>query len=242
MVDRTELEIQLYDTFSGVGAVTEDNVRARSREHLRTLLSENHRYVFTLIHKFSFDPKKESEYPLITHRSNIIVISDEAHRTQDGDYFARNMRFKAIPNATYLGFTGTPIIKDELELTRNIFGDYVTVYDFKRAIIDGATLPLRYLNRGEKLGIENPDLDERMAEIINDCELDDDQRRKLEREFKRDYPILTSEQRLDAIAKDLVWHFNERGYQGKAMFVALDKPTAVRMYDLAMKCCPEYVA
>ena len=207
-----------------------------------TLLAENHRYVFTLIHKFSFDPKKETEYPLITSRSNIIVISDEAHRTQDGDYFARNMRFKAIPNATYLGFTGTPIIKDELELTRNIFGDYVTVYDFKRAIIDGATLPLRYLNRGEKLGIENPDLDERMAEIINDCELDDDQRRKLEREFKRDYPILTSEQRLDAIAKDLVWHFNERGYQGKAMFVALDKPTAVRMYDLAMKYWPEYVA
>lgn len=241
VVDRTELENQLYDTFSCVGAVTEDNVRARSREHLRTLLSENHRYVFTLIHKFSFDPKKETEYPLITHRSNIIVISDEAHRTQDGDYFARNMRFKAIPNATYLGFTGTPIIKDELELTRNIFGDYVTVYDFKRAIIDGATLPLRYLNRGEKLGIENPDLDERMAEIINDCELDDDQRRKLEREFKRDYPILTSEQRLDAIAKDLVWHFNERGYQGKAMFVALDKPTAVRMYDLAMKYWPEYV-
>ena len=241
VVDRTELENQLYDTFSCVGAVTEDNVRAKSREHLRTLLSENHRYVFTLIHKFSFDPKKETEYPLITDRSNIIVISDEAHRTQDGDYFARNMRFKAIPNASYLGFTGTPIIKDELELTRNIFGDYVSVYDFKRAIIDGATLPLRYLNRGEKLGIENPDLDERMAEIINDCELDDDQRRKLEREFKRDYPILTSEQRLDAIAKDLVWHFNERGYQGKAMFVALDKPTAVRMYDLAMKYWPEYV-
>ena len=93
VVDRTELENQLYDTFSGVGAVTEDNVRARSREHLRTLLSENHRYVFTLIHKFSFDPNKETEYPLITQRSNIIVISDEAHRTQDGDYFARNMRF-----------------------------------------------------------------------------------------------------------------------------------------------------
>jgi len=81
-----------------------------------------------------------------------------------------------------------------------------------------------------------------MAEIINDEELDDDQRRKLEREFKRDYPILTSEDRLDAIAKDLVWHFNDRGYQGKAMFVALDKPTAVRMYDLTMKYWPEYLA
>jgi len=241
VVDRTELENQLYDTFSGVGAVTEDNVRAKSREHLRTLLAENHRYVFTLIHKFSFDPKKETEYPLITSRSNIIVISDEAHRTQGGS-FASNMRFKGIPNASYLGFTGTPIFKDELELTRNIFGEYVSVYDFKRAIDDGATLPVRYLNRGEKLAIENPKLDERMAEIINDTELDEDQRRKLARAFKRDYPILTSEQRLDAIAKDLVWHFNERGYQGKAMFVALDKPTAVRMYDLAMKYWPEYVA
>lgn len=247
VTDRTELERQLYDTFTGVGAVTEKNVIAGSkkgisgREHLRELLSENHRYVFSLIHKFSIDPKVETEYPLITDRSNIIVISDEAHRTQAGT-FARNMRFHGIPNASYLGFTGTPIIKEELELTKNIFGEYVSVYDFKRAIDDGATLPLRYLNRGEKLGIENPQLDEKMAELIENEDLDEDQRRKLEREFKRDYPVLTSEKRLDAIAKDLVWHFNERGYQGKAMFVALDKPTAVRMYDLVMKYWPEYVA
>lgn len=241
VVDRSELENQLYDTFTGVGAVTEKNVRAKSRKNLRELLAENHRYVFTLIHKFSVDPKKETEYPLITERDNIIVISDEAHRTQGGT-FARNMRFYGIPNASYLGFTGTPIIKEEEHLTEQIFGGYVSVYDFKRSIEDGATLPLRYLNRGEKLAIDNPDLDERMAEIINDEDLDDDQRRKLEREFKRDYPILTSDDRLDAIAKDLVWHFNDRGYQGKAMFVALDKPTAVRMYDLVMTYWPDYVA
>lgn len=247
VTDRTELERQLYDTFTGVGAVTEKNVIAGSkngisgREHLRELLSENHRYVFSLIHKFSIEPKSETEYPEITNRSNLIVISDEAHRTQAGT-FARNMRFHGIPNASYLGFTGTPIIKEELELTKNIFGEYVSVYDFKRAIEDGATLPLRYLNRGEKLGIENPQLDEKMAELIENEDLDDDQRRKLEREFKRDYPVLTSEKRLSAIAKDLVWHFNERGYQGKAMFVALDKPTAVRMYDLVMKYWPDYVA
>src|SRR5690554_2339416 len=247
VTDRTELERQLYDTFTGVGAVTEKNVIAGSkkgisgREHLRELLSENHRYVFSLIHKFSIDPKVETEYPLITDRSNIIVISDEAHRTQAGT-FARNMRFHDIPNASYLGFTGTPIIKEELELTKNIFGEYVSVYDFKRAIDDGATLPLRYLNRGEKLGIENPQLDEKMAELIENEDLDEDQRRKLEREFKRDYPVLTSEKRLDAIAKDLVWHFNERGYQGKAMFVALDKPTAVRMYELIQKYWPAYLA
>ena len=240
VVDRTELENQLYDTFTGCGAVTEDNVRAKSRKHLRELLAENHRYVFTLIHKFAIDKKKETEYPLITERDNIIVISDEAHRTQGGSY-AQNMRFKAIPNASFLGCTGTPLIDNEIELTKKIFGGYVSVYDFKRAMDDGATLPLRYLNRGEKLDIENPDLDHRMAEIINDEDLDTDQIAKLRREFARDYPIMTSDERLDKIAKDLVWHFNERGYQGKAMFVALDKPTAVRMYELVMHYWPQYV-
>ncbi len=158
VVDRSELERQLYDTFTALGANTSKEVVAKNREHLRDLLKENHQYVFSLIHKFSIDPKMESEYPLITDRKNIIVISDEAHRTQSGT-FARNMRFHGIPNASYLGFTGTPIIKDEEELTKNIFGEYVSVYDFKRAIEDGATLPLRYLNKGEKLGLVNPGLD-----------------------------------------------------------------------------------
>ncbi|CCM78047.1 type I restriction endonuclease subunit R [Rhizobium mesoamericanum] len=241
VLDRSELERQIYDTFTAVGAVTEENMKAKSREHLRELLSENHRYVFTLIHKFSIDPKTESVYPLLSERSNIIVISDEAHRTQGGK-FAQNMRFNALPNASFLGFTGTPLIKEELELTKNIFGEYVSVYDFKRAIEDRATLPLYYLNQGEKLDIERPELDERMAAIIEGEDLDDDQRAKLQREFARDYPVLTSHKRLDAIARDLVWHFNERGYQGKAMFVALDKPTAVKMYDLVMAYWPDYVA
>ncbi|AWI25796.1 type I restriction endonuclease subunit R [Flavobacterium pallidum] len=241
VVDRSELERQLYDTFTGVGATTSKEVIAKSRDNLRELLKQNHRYVFSLIHKFSIDPKVETEFPLITERRNIIVISDEAHRTQAGT-FARNMRFHAIPNASYLGFTGTPIIKDEEELTKNIFGEYVSVYDFKRAIEDGATLPLRYLNKGEKLGIANPELDERMAEVLENEEIDDDQKRKLSYLFQKDYVILTAEPRLDAIAKDLVWHFNERGYQGKAMLVALDKPTAVRMYELFMKYWPEYIS
>lgn len=244
VVDRTELENQLYDTFSGCNAIPtklpKNGIRAKSRKHLRELLAENNRYVFTLIHKFAIDKKKETEYPLITERDNIIVISDEAHRSQGGTY-AQNMRFKAIPNASFLGCTGTPLIDNEVELTKKIFGGYVSVYDFKRAMDDGATLPLRYLNRGEKLDIENPDLDYRMAEIINDEDLDTDQIAKLRREFARDYPIMTSDERLDKIAKDLVWHFNDRGYQGKAMFVALDKPTAVRMYDLVMHYWPEYM-
>lgn len=242
VADRTELETQLYETFTGVGAVTPvqgNEPKARDREHLKELLRENHRYVFTLIHKFS--SSGDEEYPLITDRKNIIVLSDEAHRTQAGT-FARNMRFNGIPNASYLGFTGTPLIKDEIELTKNIFGEYVSVYDFKKAIEDNATLPLRYLNRGEKLGIHNPKLDDQMAEILEREDLDEDQRKKLTRLFQKDYPILTSEKRLDTIAKDLVWHFNERGYQGKAMFVALDKPTAVRMYDLTMKYWSEYLS
>ena len=245
-VDRTELENQLYDTFSGVGIVNDKNVIAgkktglTGRDHLRELLAENHRYVFTLIHKFSIDPEKESEYPLITDRKNIIVISDEAHRTQGGTY-ARNMRFFGLPNASYLGFTGTPIIKNEEELTKNIFGEYVSVYDFKRAIEDDATLPLLYINRGRKLGIENPELDEKMAEVLEDENLDEDKKKKLAYLFQKNYPILTAEHRLDDIAKDLVWHFNERGYQGKAMYVALDKPTAVRMHQLILKYWPLYL-
>jgi type I restriction enzyme R subunit len=244
VVDRSELERQIYDTFTAVGAVpvskNKDNV-AKSRDDLRKLLKENQRYVFSLIHKFSIDPNQETEYPLITDRKNIIVISDEAHRTQAGT-FARNMRFNAIPYASYLGFTGTPIIKDELEITKNIFGDYVSTYDFKRSIEDGATLPLRYLNRGEKLGIKNPKIDDQMVDILEHEDLDEDQKRKLTYYFQRDYVILTADNRLEDIAKDLVWHFNERGYQGKAMLVALDKPTAVKMYDLIMKHWELYTA
>lgn len=246
VVDRSELESQIYDTFSGVGVVNKKELIAgkksgmTGREHLRELLSENHRYIFTLIHKFSIDPNKESEYPLITNRKNVIVISDEAHRTQGGTY-ARNMRFYGLPNASYLGFTGTPIIKDEEELTKDIFGDYVSVYDFKRAVEDGATLPLRYLNKGELLNIDNPKLDEEMAEVLENEDLTEDQRQKLIHKFSRNYPILTAQSRLETIAKDLVWHFNERGYQGKAMLVALDKPTAVRMYDLIKRYWGEYL-
>ena len=246
VLDRTELQNQIYDTFSGVGAVNNKNVIAGNKKgmtgrgHLRELLAENHKYVFTLIHKFSIDPKEELEYPLITERKNIIVISDEAHRTQAGTY-ARNMRYHGIPNASYLGFTGTPIIKEEEEITKNIFGDYVSIYDFKRAIEDEATLPLLYLNRGEKLNIENPELDEQMAEVFENEDLDEDQKKKLEYLFNKDYPVLTAEPRLRTIAKDLVWHFNERGYQGKAMFVALDKPTAVRMFDYVKEYWPEYL-
>jgi type I restriction enzyme R subunit len=232
VTDRKELDTQIYGTFSGVGAVppvkagAKDSVKANDGKHLIGLLGSEHRYIFTLIHKFNFDKA-------ITLRDNIIVISDEAHRTQGGQ-LAMNLR-NALQNASFIGFTGTPLFKDD-ELTRRIFGDYVSKYNFKRSVEDGATVPLYYENRGEYLGLKNPEINQQIRAII-DAEgedLDSDQRSRIEQLFARDYPILTAQKRLDAIAKDVVWHFCNRGYKGKAMFVALDKITAVRMYDLIM--------
>lgn len=236
ITDRQELDQQIYETFTGVGAVTENNVQATSGEDLKRLLRENHRYVFTLIHKFRNEPGEE--YPVLSERKDIIVISDEAHRTQYGT-LALNMR-KALPNASYVGFTGTPLIKEDIQLTKDIFGDYVSVYDFKRSIDDGATVPLYYENRGKKLNLINPNLTEQIYDLVESEELDSNQRRRLEREFAREYHVVTAEKRLDAIAEDIVWHFNNRGYRGKGMVVCIDKPTAVRMYDLITKHWEQY--
>jgi type I restriction enzyme R subunit len=230
VTDRNELDTQIYGTFSGVGAVpqvkagSKDSLKASSGKHLKQLLSSEHRYLFTLIHKFNFEE-------VITHRDNIIVISDEAHRTQGGN-LAMNLR-KALPSASFMGFTGTPLFKDD-EITKRIFGKYISRYDFKRSVDDGATVPLFYENRGESLGLDNPIINEQIRAII-DAESDDwdaDQTSKIEQLFAREYPILTAKKRLEAIAKDAVWHFCNRGYKGKGMFIALDKLTAVKMYDL----------
>lgn len=230
VTDRNELDTQIYGTFSGVGAVpqvkagSKDSLKANSGRHLKELLSSEHRYLFSLIHKFNFEE-------VITRRDNIIVISDEAHRTQ-GDQLAMNLR-NALPNASFMGFTGTPLFKDD-ELTRRIFGDNVSRNDFKRSVDDGATVPLYYENRGESLGLKNPVITEQIRELIDaeSEDLDSDQRNRVEQLFVRDYPILTAAKRLNSIAKDVVWHFFNRGYKGKGMFIALDKLTAVRMYDL----------
>lgn len=232
ITDRNELDTQIYNTFTGVGAVKDVNVKATSGEHLKSLLKTDQRYIFSLIHKFNFEE-------VITERENIIVISDEAHRTQGGS-LAMNLR-KALPNASFIGFTGTPLFKDD-ELTRRIFGEYVSKYDFKRSIEDGATVPLYYENRGEKLRLDNPQINDQIREAIESEDLDADQQAKLTKLFAREYPILTAEKRLRAIAKDVVQHFNTRGYKGKAMFVAMDKVTAVKMYDLITEEWQKYVA
>ena len=239
VTDRNELDAQIYGTFSGVGAVPQiksgakDSLKANSGKHLKQLLGSENRYLFSLIHKFNFDDE-------ITKRDNIIVISDEAHRTQGGQ-LAMNLR-SALPNASFIGFTGTPLFKDD-EITKRIFGDYVSKYDFKRSVDDGATVPLFYENRGDYLGLQNPVINEQIRAIIDveTEDLDSDQRSRIEQLFAREYPILTSKKRLNAIAKDVVWHFCNRGYKGKGMFVALDKLTAVRMYDLIMHHWNQYV-
>ena len=239
VTDRNELDTQIYGTFSGVGAVPQikagvkDSLKAGSGKHLKSLLGSEHRYLFSLIHKFNFTEE-------ITQRDNIIVISDEAHRTQGGQ-LAMNLR-NTLPNASFIGFTGTPLFKDD-ELTKRIFGDYVSRYDFKRSVDDGATVPLYYENRGEYLGLKNPVINEQIRAVI-DAEtedLDSDQRSRLEQLFAREYPILTARKRLDAIAKDVVWHFCNRGYKGKGMFIALDKLTAVKMYDLIITHWNQYI-
>ncbi|KAB1067956.1 type I restriction endonuclease subunit R [Tamlana haliotis] len=221
LTDRTELDDQIYGTYEGVGAAKNKKAKATSATHLKELLQTDNKYIFSLIHKFNFEEE-------LSQRDDIIVISDEAHRTQGGT-FAMNMR-KALPNASFMGFTGTPLFKDD-ELTKRIFGDYVSKYDFKRSIEDGATVPLYYENRGEKLKLENPKIDEQIKSKIDAFDLDDNEEEKLKKLFAREYPILTANKRLKAIAKDVVQHFNTRGYKGKALFVALDKVTAVKMYN-----------
>lgn len=226
VTDRKELDKQIYGTFESSGAVLDDNSKAKDGDNLKEKLKTNSSYIFTLIHKFNFRE-------VCSLGDNFIVISDEAHRTQGGT-LAMNMR-EALPNAAFIGFTGTPLFKDD-ELTKRIFGDYISIYDFKRSIEDGATVPLYYENRGEKLKLDNPQITQQIRDVIQQQdELDQDQRAKLEALFAKEYPILTAKTRLQAIARDIVWHFFNRGYKGKAMLVCLDKITAVRMYDYILE-------
>ena len=238
VTDRSELDAQIYKTFTDTGAITGAEVQATSGENLRQLLSEDHRYVFSLIQKFHTD--KGERYPNLSNRDDIIVITDEAHRSQY-DIFALNMR-NALPNAAFLGFTGTPLIAGEEERTREVFGEYVSVYDFARSIEDGATVPLYYENRTPELQISNDNLNDDIQNLLEAAELDEAQEKKLEREFAREYHLITRDDRLETIAEDLVKHFVGRGYRGKAMMVCIDKATAVRMYDKVQTHWKAYLA
>jgi len=230
ITDRKELDGQIYKTFAGTGLIVEKQCQADSGDHLRQLLTEDHQFVFTLIQKFQ--TRDGSLYPELSNRSDIIVITDEAHRSQY-DSLAMNMR-RALPNAAFIGFTGTPLIAGE-EKTRQVFGDYVSVYNFRQSVDDGATVPLYYENRIPELQLTNEQLNDEMAEILESAELDEDQEKKLERTLAREYHLITRDERLEIIAEDLVQHFMGRGMMGKAMVVCIDRFTAVRMFDKVKK-------
>lgn len=229
VTDRDELDTQIYQNFANAGVVTEPEkqVHASSRENLKKLLSEDHRMVFTLIHKFSTE--KKEVYPKLSDREDIIVMTDEAHRTQY-DALALNMR-TALPKAAFIGFTGTPLMKKGEEKTKETFGDYVSVYNFRDSVDDKATVPLYYENRVPELKLKNPNLNQAIYDIVDDAELDEKQEQKLQREFSKEYHLITREDRLDSVAKDILEHFINRGYGGKAMVVSIDKATAVKMYN-----------
>jgi type I restriction enzyme R subunit len=140
----------------------------------------------------------------------------------------------ALPNALFLAFTGTPLIAGE-ERTREVFGDYVSIYDFQQSVEDGATVPLFYENRTPELHLDNPNLNDDIYQLIEEADLLEEAEKRLERELGRQYHLITRDERLETIAKDLVRHFLGRGFQGKAMVVSIDKPTAYRMYDKVQK-------
>lgn len=237
LTDREDLDTQIYKTFAGAGLVDNDRdpCRAASGKHLDELLGQHKAYVFSLIQKFNDKEMKGSE------RDDIIVITDEAHRTQYGT-LSLNLR-NALPNASFIGFTGTPLLKDD-EITRKVFGEYISTYDFQRAVEDKATVPLYYDARGEKLiftdesgteySVADPKgLNEKIAEKLAEFETEDvDVQQRLERELKRDYHIVTASSRLEQIAADFVEHYSTGWESGKAMFVCIDKLTCVRMHQL----------
>jgi type I restriction enzyme, R subunit len=239
VTDRNELDNQLHGEFADAGVISKEaRVHAESSSHLRELLQADHRYVFTLIHKFRLQGD-EATMPVLSERDDVIVITDEAHRTQY-DTLALNMR-RALPNAAFMGFTGTPLVAGE-ELTRREFGDYVSIYNFRDAIEDGATVPLYYENRIPELQIVNEDFADELTALLEEAELDEDAEGRLDRRFGREYALITRPERLRTVARDLVRHFVGRGFTGKAMYVGIDKATAVRMYDFVQEAWAEHLA
>jgi len=231
ITDRLDLNSQIYRNFLHTGTVNEsDAAQPSDSTQLRSYLSQNKRLVFTLIQRFRFD--KGQQYPrLIAPEADgreVIVMVDEAHRTQYKS-LAENMR-AGLEGAHFIAFTGTPLLGKERK-TSKWFGDYVSEYNFQQAMDDGATVPLYYEKRVPEVLIQNDDLGDEFYEILEDENLDDAQQQKLEKKFAREMQVIVRDDRLETIAKDIVYHFPRRGYLGKAMVVSLDKFTALKMYD-----------
>jgi len=239
VTDRDDLDGQIYRNFLNTGTVKKaDAAQPKNSEQLRTFLSQNKRLVFTLIQKFRW-PKGKA-YPLLSDRDDIIVIVDEAHRTQYKS-LAENMR-AGLPRAQYLAFTGTPLLKQgKKSKTHKWFGEYVSEYNFSQSMDDGATVPLFYKKRVPKVLNQNDELSGEFLEILEDENLDDAQQEKLERKFASELEVIKRDDRLETIAEDIVYHFPRRGYLGKGMVITVDKFTAVKMYDKVQRLWKEAI-
>ncbi|APZ41805.1 type I restriction endonuclease subunit R [Acidihalobacter ferrooxydans] len=227
VTDREDLDGQIYRNFLNTDTVKKhEAAQPRNGEEMRRFLGQNKRIVFTLIQKFRYD--RGRDYPLLSDRDDIVVIVDEAHRTQYKS-LAENMR-RGLPNAQYLAFTGTPLLGRERK-TNAWFGDYVSEYNFQQSMDDGATVPLYYEKRVPEVLIQNESLSDEFYEILEDENLDEAQQTKLEKRFAQEVEVIKRDDRLETLAKDIVYHFPRRGYRGKGIVVCVDKFTAVRMCD-----------
>jgi type I restriction enzyme, R subunit len=246
VTDRDELDKQIYKTFANVGAVTEPEEAVHATgwgdlnggQHLKQLLQhEKHRTVFTLIQKF-YTEDAGQVYETLSKRADVIVMVDEAHRTQY-DELARHMR-EALPNASFIGFTGTPLIEEEEQETRTTFGPYISIYNFSQAIKDGITVPLYYENHTPAIKLTDPDFAAAMKKLAEDADLSDEQKDKLIEQSLQEGSVLVDNERLELVAQDIVEHFMQRGYMGKAMVISIDRITAGRMYAKVQKYWKRY--
>lgn len=244
LTDRNDLDDQLFSTFSLCkDLLRQPPVQADSRAHLRDLLSvEAGGVVFSTIHKF-FPEEKGDRHPCLSGRRNIVVIADEAHRSQYDfiDGYARHMR-DALPNASFIGFTGTPIEKTDAN-TRAVFGEYISIYDIQRAVQDKATVPIYYESRLAKLALneaERPKIDPDFEEATEGEEID--RKEKLKTKWAQLEAVVGADKRLGLVAKDIVDHFESRleALEGKAMIVCMSRRICVELYDKIVEIRPNW--
>src|SRR5437763_9565344 len=246
LTDRNDLDDQLFGQFQRCQElVRQTPIQAESVEHLRKLLNvASGGVIFTTLQKFA--PEKETgKAPLLSNRRNIIVIADEAHRSQYDliDGLARNDR-DSLPNASFIGFTGTPIEKTDAN-TRAVFGDYISISAIQRAVADKATVPIYYESRVAKLGLnasEIPKIDKEFEEITEGEELT--RKEKLKTKWAALEALVGNPKRIALIAENLVKHYERRleAMEGKAMIVCMSRRICVDMYDAIVKLRPEWAS
>ncbi|KPD32349.1 DEAD/DEAH box helicase [Thermus scotoductus] len=245
LTDRNDLDGQLFGVFSRCRELLgQDPIQAESRAHLRELLQgrQSGGVIFTTIQKF-LPEEKGDRYPQLSDRRNIVVIADEAHRSQYDfiDGFARHMR-DALPNASFIGFTGTPLELDDRN-TRSVFGDYISIYDIQRAVLDGATVPIYYESRLAKLDLPEelkPKVDEEFEEVTESEEVE--RKERLKTKWAQLEAVVGAEKRLRLVAQDIVTHFEQRleALDGKAMIVCMSRRICVELYNEIVRLRPAW--